>query len=262
MRANRYVFSLYGHLDSTSTGVEADRIVYAGQQLGVVGTTGNSTGTHLHLSMFTRDSGDNRWDGVTCTNILGYDNNDTVPSNHNNRYLHTDTSYSRTVTFYDPITYIKFARSGVISPPAIRSLSVNGDSDNQEPSQLRLGKNIIELQVATYMKEMTAYVSLRNYSGRRVAAYMELIDTTTSGWIMSRDYNSLGTDIDNGGWNSEYLTTYRYSFNLDSLDDSVDIAVFWKPLNYESKTVIMPIPSGVAHDTVEDGGRYVRRSVE
>lgn len=263
MRASRYVFSLYGHLDSISkAGVEDGRIVYAGQQLGIVGNTGNSTNTHLHLSVFTRDNGDNSWHDITCRNILGYDNNATVPANHNSRHLHTDTSYSRNVTFYDPITFIKFGRLGSISPPAIKSVSINNDLNSSEPSQLTVGKNTIEVQVATYMKEMTAYLSIRDYAGGSVGGEMSLVNTKTSGWIMSSEYDPLGRDITDGGWNSEYSTTYRYEFNLSSSDDAVDIALFWKPKNYESSTLIMPIPSGVAHNTVVNNGRYIRRSVE
>ena len=43
--------SLYCHLSSTS--VNVDDVVQAGDQIGVSGSTGGSTGDHLHLQLFT-----------------------------------------------------------------------------------------------------------------------------------------------------------------------------------------------------------------
>ncbi|NLE99153.1 MAG: peptidoglycan DD-metalloendopeptidase family protein [Propionibacterium sp.] len=45
------IWSYYGHLASTQVGV--GQSVSAGQQIGVMGTTGNSTAIHLHLGIFT-----------------------------------------------------------------------------------------------------------------------------------------------------------------------------------------------------------------
>ncbi|KQM83066.1 M23 family metallopeptidase [Agromyces sp. Leaf222] len=49
------VTSSYAHMQSGSMQVSVGQQVTAGQQLGLVGTTGQSTGPHLHLEMFGAD---------------------------------------------------------------------------------------------------------------------------------------------------------------------------------------------------------------
>lgn len=55
------VTSSYAHMQSGSMRVGVGEKVTAGQQLGLVGTTGQSTGPHLHLEMFGADGA--RFDG-------------------------------------------------------------------------------------------------------------------------------------------------------------------------------------------------------
>lgn len=49
------ITSSYAHMQYGSLAVSAGQRVTAGQQLGLVGTTGQSTGPHLHLEMFGAD---------------------------------------------------------------------------------------------------------------------------------------------------------------------------------------------------------------
>ena len=49
------ITSSYAHMQYGSLAVSAGQRVSAGQQLGLVGTTGQSTGPHLHLEMFGTD---------------------------------------------------------------------------------------------------------------------------------------------------------------------------------------------------------------
>jgi len=49
------ITSSYAHMQYGSLAVSVGQQVTAGQQLGVVGTTGQSTGPHLHLEMFGAD---------------------------------------------------------------------------------------------------------------------------------------------------------------------------------------------------------------
>ncbi|MFD5866587.1 M23 family metallopeptidase [Agromyces sp. NPDC127015] len=55
------VTSSYAHMQFGSIAVSVGQRVSAGQQLGLVGTTGQSTGPHLHLEMFGADGA--RFDG-------------------------------------------------------------------------------------------------------------------------------------------------------------------------------------------------------
>lgn len=56
------VTSSYAHMQYGSLAVSVGQQVTAGQQLGAVGTTGQSTGPHLHLEMFKADGV--RFDGM------------------------------------------------------------------------------------------------------------------------------------------------------------------------------------------------------
>ena len=47
------VFTRYAHLDNIQSGVETGREIGFGQPLGIMGTTGRSTGVHLHFEVLT-----------------------------------------------------------------------------------------------------------------------------------------------------------------------------------------------------------------
>lgn len=71
----RTIYTLYGHM--STMGVSAGETVVAGQQLGKMGSTGNSTGPHLHFMII---SGDNyggpscRWGSSRCYKPRDYIN--------------------------------------------------------------------------------------------------------------------------------------------------------------------------------------------
>lgn len=54
-----YIRLLYAHMHEIHVAV--DDIVEIGDVIGVVGSTGNSTGPHLHMEVMFRDSGDDTW---------------------------------------------------------------------------------------------------------------------------------------------------------------------------------------------------------
>lgn len=49
-----YYYSVYGHMRNTSIIVRSGQKVAAKQQLGIIGNTGNSTGPHVHLGVFSK----------------------------------------------------------------------------------------------------------------------------------------------------------------------------------------------------------------
>ncbi|RXZ43517.1 M23 family metallopeptidase, partial [Agromyces binzhouensis] len=65
------VTSLYAHMQYGSLAVAAGQRVTAGQPIGAVGTTGQSTGPHLHLEMYGADGV--RFDGMSwlSTHVTG-----------------------------------------------------------------------------------------------------------------------------------------------------------------------------------------------
>jgi len=228
--SNRYVFSSYSHLANDSIKVEYDEVVQPGQVLGIMGNTGTGDGGNNNLPSDYKD---------------GY------------HYTHGET------TFYDPLLFIKFARLAVISPPSVQSYSVNSDKSESNPSAIKVGNNNVEVTVTTYRNEISMYLELRNYSGSYIGGEMSIKDKDYSGWIMSDQYSPLGNDCNNNGWNCERKLTYTYDFNVKTNDTSgIDIGVFWKPFWYESSSLILPIPGGVAHNTIRNTGRYVHRPVE
>lgn len=63
----RKLFSTYAHLSGYA--VSENQEVYAGQTIGYVGTTGYSTGCHLHLEMSQDMGWDYNWPGNYWTYV-------------------------------------------------------------------------------------------------------------------------------------------------------------------------------------------------
>lgn len=80
------VYSLYSHLDSYSDCPKVGKSVSQGQQIGIMGSTGNSSGPHLHLGIFT---------GTYLNSPYGYAGTDSS----------TKMTYKNT-TYYNPKTVI------------------------------------------------------------------------------------------------------------------------------------------------------------
>ncbi len=59
------IFTIYGHM--SSLGVRCGQSVTAGQQIGLSGNTGNSTGAHLHFEMRDAD-----WNPVNPSSYIGF----------------------------------------------------------------------------------------------------------------------------------------------------------------------------------------------
>jgi murein DD-endopeptidase MepM/ murein hydrolase activator NlpD len=47
--------TLYGHLNKFAKGIRKGKTVKRGETIGYVGNTGQSTGTHLHYGVYTKD---------------------------------------------------------------------------------------------------------------------------------------------------------------------------------------------------------------
>ena len=81
------VYSLYSHLSSYKVCPAVGKAVTAGQMIGIMGTTGNSTGVHLHFGVFT---------GTYRKDPLGYTKSSSV----------TKVTKDGT-TYYNPIYVVK-----------------------------------------------------------------------------------------------------------------------------------------------------------
>ncbi len=230
-----------------------------------MGSTGNSTATHLHFQVLTKDNGFNLWDNFSTADLgISYIANSNLPSSYQNCYLY---DAGNNIYHYDGILFVDFMRTAAISPPSIQRYSVYDDSPATPPYPtaqygLRVGQsNTIEIDVATYRENIGMIFCIRVSSSCIIQGNMNLVNSGTSGWTMSDTYKPLGSDLGNGGWNSERLLTYSYTFTPNSSADNVDLAVFWKPKTYNSTSLILPIPGGVAHNTIRSTGRYVFRPI-
>lgn len=89
---NTTVKTLYSHLSSYAACPGVGGKVTKGDKIGVIGSSGNSTGTHLHFAVFTGSS----------TDPFGY-YTDKVNSHKGTRYYG-----GKTYTYYDPSYVIKY----------------------------------------------------------------------------------------------------------------------------------------------------------
>lgn len=87
---NKEVFTLYGHMADGSLKVSVGDFVSAGQILGVMGTTGNSTGAHVHVSVMQNYK-------------VG-----TIPAGYYNTTFSGNESISyKGITFYSAVKFIE-----------------------------------------------------------------------------------------------------------------------------------------------------------
>ena len=84
----KYYFSGYGHMADNSLSVSVGDRVSCGTKLGVMGSTGNSTGPHVHLFVCT---------GISSTR--------TIPSGYNATSF-SGTATKNGITYYNPTTVI------------------------------------------------------------------------------------------------------------------------------------------------------------
>lgn len=101
-------FSQYGHLEERW--VEKDDVVHYGQQIGTMGSTGHSTGCHLHFQIITEDRRGCGYYPGACGSIWV-----------------TEESYWE--TFLDPIAFIESHRQPVSSIPPAASAAISNLAD-------------------------------------------------------------------------------------------------------------------------------------
>jgi len=94
MPNGKVFYSGYGHLQSVN--VKINDTVSAGTKLGVMGTTGNSTGPHLHLLVFTGSFSKTR-----------------IPAGYSSNKISGDSYKVKGITYYNPIKVIS-TKGGII----------------------------------------------------------------------------------------------------------------------------------------------------
>lgn len=77
----------YGHLSSINSSLEVGDVVEAGQRLGIAGTTGNSTGVHLHLTLQHLNHGLKGYVVADVVNPTPYFTDVTIPTIDELSYL-------------------------------------------------------------------------------------------------------------------------------------------------------------------------------
>jgi murein DD-endopeptidase MepM/ murein hydrolase activator NlpD/N-acetylneuraminic acid mutarotase len=62
-------FTRYGHLNSITDTLKISDTVISGSELGIMGNSGHSGGTHLHFGVY-RDNGNGKWDGESVDKVV------------------------------------------------------------------------------------------------------------------------------------------------------------------------------------------------
>jgi len=93
---NHYM-TIYGHMSNVFVGLGDTITDPSSQPLGIVGSTGNSTGAHLHFGVYFDHNGDGIWNESEVVDPFGWFGQGDDPWSPFSRYLWTDATWNRSI---------------------------------------------------------------------------------------------------------------------------------------------------------------------
>lgn len=226
--------SYYGHLKKDSIKVSVGDTVVAGQQVASVGSSGYSTGYHLHFEIRT-SYGATR-STTTCLNVnpssLGYSYIDSpVPVNNTSTYVNIIDNYAN-ISWYD---YPGATMYNVRIKKIVNGVEISDDYSIWNVTTPYAGK---ELENGYYKVYVDAI-----YSGGNVIKYSDTYFTINSSNSINPTKVSVMNSTAKFSW-AAYRGASVYNVRIKSIVNGIETSEDYSVWNVKSTSTSIDLPDG------------------